>query len=219
MLSQKIVVQLRSVCWIPALIGLTGIAVFADPPPLNASNGVNPADFRYTTFASGLNYPVGMQQLSDGSILAATSNPIGDGGFYNSTGSLVRFVDANHDGVADNPGGTVVYSGLPGTLSAMQQAGNLLFSTSSGNNPSITVLQMSSPTSYSLVGTENLNFPNQSDGQTWEHTTYSTLVQPTPGVSGSYDLYFNIGAAGRQCDYANNHHRRGERIIQRQSAW
>ena len=53
---------------------------------------------------------------------------------------------------------------------------------------------MSSPTSYTLVDTESLSFPNNSDGSSWEHTQYATAVEPTPGVPGSYDLYFNIGS-------------------------
>lgn len=187
MLRSKIVGVSPAVRWsllLPVFIGATALA---NPPALNTAAGVNPADFRYTTFASGLNYPVGMQMLSDGSLLVATSNPITN--LYNSTGALVRFTDANHDGVADNPAGTVVYNGLPGTLTALQQAGNLLFVTSSSPSPSITVLKMASPTSYTLVGTEQLGF-----APGWEHTTYGSTVQPTPGVPGSYDFYFNIGS-------------------------
>ncbi|MGH9362806.1 MAG: hypothetical protein ACRD2T_12910, partial [Thermoanaerobaculia bacterium] len=37
---------------------------------------VDPADFRITVFARGLNYPKGMQLLPDGSLLAATSDPV-----------------------------------------------------------------------------------------------------------------------------------------------
>ncbi len=180
--------------WIAVLIGAAPRAVLAGAPSLNAAAGINPANFRYTAFATGLNFPVGVQSLSDGSLLVGTSNPVGNSGVYGSTGSLVRFVDANHDGVADNPAGTVVYNGLPGTLTSLQQAGNLLVVTSGGISPSITFLRMSSPTSYSLLGTENLSFPIQSNGQSWEHTTYAAAVQPTAGLPGSYDLFFNIGS-------------------------
>jgi len=56
--------------------------------------GVNPADFRVTTFATGLNYPHGMQTLPDGSFLVAVSNPVSpSAGFFNSTGALIRLVD------------------------------------------------------------------------------------------------------------------------------
>ena len=72
---------------------------------------VNPADFRVTTFASGLNYPHGMLTLSDGSLLVAVNNPISGKSFYNTTGQLLRFVDANGDGVADGAG-QVLYQQL-----------------------------------------------------------------------------------------------------------
>src|SRR5438046_1978725 len=36
-----------------------------------AGPGVNPNDFRVTTFASGLDFPLGMAILSDGSLLVA----------------------------------------------------------------------------------------------------------------------------------------------------
>src|SRR5262245_31091945 len=59
---------------------------------------VKPGDFRVTTFASGLNYPLGMARLPDGSLLVTTSDGTG---FFNSTGKLLRLVDADRNGVAD----------------------------------------------------------------------------------------------------------------------
>src|SRR5262245_42802599 len=44
---------------------------------------VNTNDFRITTFASGLNYPLGMARLADGSLLVTVSDGTG---FFNSTG-------------------------------------------------------------------------------------------------------------------------------------
>src|SRR5689334_3425328 len=44
---------------------------------------VDPLDFRVTTFASGLNYPEGMVQLADGSLLVGSSRPLtGDTSFF-----------------------------------------------------------------------------------------------------------------------------------------
>src|SRR5215211_1941588 len=81
---------------------------------------VDPLDFRVTTFASGLNYPEGMVQLADGSLVVGTSRPLGGGtSIYNSAGDLLRFADTNRDGVADGPG-AVLYAGLPGTLTGLQ---------------------------------------------------------------------------------------------------
>ncbi len=99
---------------------------------------VNPANFRVTTFASGLNYPHGMTTLSGGSLLVAVNNPNNGGAnFFDTTGELLRFTDANHDGVADNPAGSVMYNGLPGEVTAVKQAGSFILATSSqaGSEP------------------------------------------------------------------------------------
>src|SRR5947208_21240 len=87
--------------------------------------GVKPGDFRVTTFASGLNYPLGMARLPDGSLLVTTSDGTG---FFNSTGKLLRMVDADRNGVADGPG-TVLYGGLAGGLTSVRIGGTLVFVT------------------------------------------------------------------------------------------
>ena len=111
------------------------IAIGGDPR-------VNPADLEITTFASGLNFPNGMALLSDGSLLVATSNPTG-GSYFASTAELLRFVDANNDGVADGPG-TVMYSDLAGALTSLRVAGNLVFITSvAATIERISILRMS----------------------------------------------------------------------------
>ena len=105
---------------------MTGTVQRAQPFAIGGDPSVNPSDFRITTFATGLNYPHSMQQLADGSILVSTSDPVSGGNYYASTGTLLRFVDADGDGVADGPG-EVMYSGMPGTLTAMRVAGDLVF--------------------------------------------------------------------------------------------
>ena len=48
----------------------------------------DPAQFRVTAFATGINYVLGMDRLPDGSILAAiTDGP----NYFGSNGRLVRF--------------------------------------------------------------------------------------------------------------------------------
>jgi len=116
----------------------------ADPAAAQFAIGgdprVNPNDFRITTFTSGLNFPTGMVQLSDGSILIATSNPTGS--YFNSSGTLLRFVDANGDGVADGPG-QVMYTDPVGVWTDLRVAGNLVFVTSAKQNAGrITILRM-----------------------------------------------------------------------------
>jgi len=101
--------------------------------------GVNSNDFRVTVFASGLDFPLGMAKLPDGSLLVGISQ---GANFFNSTGKLLRFVDANDDGIADGAG-TVLYSGLPSGQTAVRVAGNLVFVT--GQYKPITVLRLGLP--------------------------------------------------------------------------
>jgi len=153
---------------------------------------VNPADFRVTTFASGLNYPKGLMTLADGSLLVAVNNPVSGGtSFYNSSGQLLRFTDVNGDGVADAPG-QVLYDNLPGAVTAIHQAGPYILATSTqSGSERISVLQEGATPSSALTldGSINFSFPAN-----WEHTTYASVVRPTPGQPGSYDLIFNIGS-------------------------
>src|SRR5688572_12830564 len=106
------------------------------------------AHFRVTTFAAGLDFPYGMERLADGSLIVATSAPkTATSGFFATTGELRRLVDSNGDGVADDAG-TVVYTGLPGALTAVRRAGSLLFVTSAASG--ISVLRIGEP--YTLLG-------------------------------------------------------------------
>ncbi len=148
--------------------------------------GVNPNDFRITTFASGLDFPLGMARLSDGSLLVAISQ---GANFFNSTGRLLRLVDANQDGVADGPG-TTLYSNLPGSQTAVRVAGNLVFVT--GQAKPITVLRAgASPADpLTFAGRIIINYPPGS----WEHQNSALGIRKTPGQTNSYDLLFQLGS-------------------------
>ncbi len=152
--------------------------------------GVQPDEFRVTTFATGLNFPNGMASLPDGSLLVGVSNPNPGGGLYDSTGELLRFVDANHDGVADGPG-QVMYTFSLGTLTSVQRSGDLTFVTlSQGLNPQIDVLRDGATPGapLSLVASLDLAFPNP-----WPyHVTYGSAVEATSG--GNFKLFFNVGS-------------------------
>src|SRR3954451_21874417 len=109
----------------PGLEPLEARQLLTGSPPFVVGGDpiVHPTDFRVTTFASGLNYPHGMMTLSDGSLLVAVNNPNNGGvNFFDTTAELLRFTDTNHDGVADNPAGSVLYNGLPGEVTAVKQA-------------------------------------------------------------------------------------------------
>jgi glucose/arabinose dehydrogenase len=168
-------------------IGVAGVA--AQPFTLQGP-GLDPRDFRVTVFASGLNFPYGMARLKDRSLLVATSDPTG-GSYFRSTGTLLRFVDANRDGVAD-AAGTILFSGLPGPLTALCVTGRLVFVTSSGATRRITVLRTGRRPGdpLTLVGTIDFAFPAG-----WEHTTYA-LAARRAQQSTAYDLFFNVGSRG-----------------------
>jgi glucose/arabinose dehydrogenase len=147
---------------------------------------VDPAQFRVTTFMAGINYVLGMEQLSDGSVLAAIS----DGpGFFTTNGRLVRFVDANHDGVADDSGKTLV-TGLSGGLTSVRISGKLVFVT--GQKKPITVLRLGATPDAALtvVGKINLTYPSGS----WEHPHSALAIRATPGAPESCDLFFQVGS-------------------------
>jgi glucose/arabinose dehydrogenase len=151
---------------------------------------VHPEDFRITRFARGLNYPYSMLQLSDGSLLVGTSKPA-SANFFDSTGQLIRLVDANQNGIADSAG-KVLFTGLPGEVTSVHQAGSLFFVTSSeAGSEQIAVLRAGpTPASQlSLVGAIRFGF-----SANWEHTTYENAVRPTPSKPGYYDLFFNVGS-------------------------
>src|SRR5436189_256744 len=81
-----------------AVADATGTVPFTVQGP-----GVNPSDFRVTAFASGLSYPLGMLELSDGSILVTMDqNP----SFFSGSlpGKLIRFTDTDGNGIADDAG-------------------------------------------------------------------------------------------------------------------
>jgi glucose/arabinose dehydrogenase len=169
------------------------LAMFLSDEPAHAAvpftiqgPGVNPADFRVTTFATALNYPIGMAELADGSILVtSTDGP----SFFNANSRLIRLVDANKDGLADGPG-TVAFNGLTGGITSVQIGGPLVFVT--GQNRPIAVLRMgATPASpFTSVGRLNITYPSGG----WLHPHSALAVRPTPDEPGSYDLFFQVGS-------------------------
>ncbi len=149
--------------------------------------GVNPTDFRMTTFATGLNYPVGMVALSDGSILVAVSH---QASFFNGTsGALIRLADTDNDGVADSE--ITLFDSVPGgQLTALRRAGDL-FLTSGFRRP-ISILRAGAAPSdlLTLVGSIDINYP----AGNWSHPNSALGVRPTPGQPNSYDVFFQLGS-------------------------
>ena len=168
------------------LTGNPPFAVGGDP-------SVNPADFRVTTFASGLNYPHGMMTLSDGSLLVAVNNPLsGSSSFFNTHGRIAPLHRCQRRRRCRwRRTGSVRQSARRGDRSA---PGRRLDPGDQQRRREASESPFSAPVrppahSLTLVGSINFSFPAN-----WEHTTYASVVRPTPGQSGNYDLIFNIGS-------------------------
>jgi glucose/arabinose dehydrogenase len=162
-----------------------------DTPPF-ALHGVDPTAFRVTVFAESLFYPYGMAELPDGSLLVGTSNPTG-GGYFASTGELIRLVDADGDGVADGAP-TVVAGDLPGSLTAVRRAGSLVFAVSAAPGAtSIAVLRLGASPVAPLTRLGAIDFVYQTP---MDHGTYEIVTRPVPDAPDSFALYFNVGSIG-----------------------
>lgn len=168
------------------LAALVCIARLAGAQPFTVQGpGVNSNDFRVTTFASGLNFPIGMVKLPDDSLLVAVTDGTTFGG---TAGRLIRLADTNQNGVADGPA-TTLYSGLPGSLTDVKAAGNLFLVT--GDDKPITVLRRGVLPSdaLTLVGQLILNYPPAR-----QHSATTLCARKTPGHTNHFDILFQLGA-------------------------
>ena len=104
--------------------------------------------FTVTTFATGLNWPLGMVELDDGSIVVTVVE--GSSFFSSTTGHLVRLADTNSDGVADDR--DTVAANIPaGKLSALVRGGNRLFVTGQGAGHPILIYRLGAKATDALT--------------------------------------------------------------------
>jgi glucose/arabinose dehydrogenase len=167
--------------------------IAAQQSPFAGPTAFDSSDFRVTVFANGLNFPYGMIILPDGSLLYGSSVPIAGGGsYFASTGELIRVTDQNDDGVADDEG-TVLAKGMPGTITALERAGNLIAVTSAEvGKERISFLRRGADWSSPLELVGSINF----DCHHFEHQSYGLLARKHAGSNDECDLFFNIGAHG-----------------------
>ena len=140
------------------------------------SAAVNPSLFRVTQYASpGAAYS--MQRFADGSLAVLSGS------------SILRFVDADSDGIADGPG-TVIYQAAGTFLTGFVQLGDH-YAVADRNSGAITLLRAGATPADTLtsVGAIDLAYPSG-----WFHPTAGMATRPTPGNAGSFDLVFNVGA-------------------------
>jgi len=144
---------------------------------------VNPADFEITTFADGLNYPVGMVELSDASILVGVT----DGSFSGSSGDLIRLADTNNDGVSDEQ--TVLYDNMPiGGITDVRVANDLVFVT--GQKKNVQVLRLGDETTDPLTRLGEIQIQYPSGG--WWHPHSALLARSTS--TEAVELFFQVGS-------------------------
>lgn len=149
-----------------------------------ALQGVDSNDFEVTRFSSGLNFPVGMAELPDGSILVGVSNGTLFGA---SSGALVRLADTNGDGVADVE--QTLADNVPnGGLSSVRVVDDLVFATGQGR--AITIYRMGANVddTYTLMGRIDIN-----DNQNWLHPHSSLAVRATDQAN-VYEMFFQLGS-------------------------
>jgi glucose/arabinose dehydrogenase len=159
-------------------------AILGTAAPVINIEVADPGKFRVTTFASGAGFVHSMQKAADGSVLALSSTGFGAG----SSGKILRFVDADNNGIADGPG-QVVYSSS-GALTGLVKVGDL-YAVGNQQLKTITLLQPGAGPGDSLtpVGSVKLTY-----AAGWWHDNIGMAARPTPGQSGSFDLIFNVGS-------------------------
>jgi glucose/arabinose dehydrogenase len=177
-----------SLCTHSALC-IHGTTVDAQVPFAIQGPGVDAAHYRLTTFATGLNFPVGMAQLDDGSMLVAVTK--GTNFFAANQGAILRLHDSDGDGVADEQ--TTVFDSVPGgRLSALRRAGDLVFVTGQGSGVPISVFRLGDAASdpLTLIGRFQLNYPAGS----WLHPHSALAARQLEDEPGTYELYFQLGS-------------------------
>lgn len=178
------------------VLSLSGEAVRAN------SLGIDPAfenRFRITEFATGLDFPNGIVQLNDGSMVVGTTIVPSDTneGFFDARGrgQLVRLQDTSGDGIADTRtilyDGTIAGNSLPGGISAIRAINDYLFVTTVGTNRDrISVFQQRTDLNakeLAFKGYLDFSFP----ADTYQST--SALAIRQTGAQ-QFDLFFNLGA-------------------------
>ncbi|MEM0915328.1 MAG: hypothetical protein AAGK09_12055 [Planctomycetota bacterium] len=156
---------------------------------------VQPDRFQVTEFATGLNFPLGMTTLPDGSVLVATTvktTPAGQFYSVDGRGQILRFTDVNNDGIADGAG-QVVADNLPGGLTGLERRGDLVFATSSEpGKEAIHVFTPGVAASDPLVAVKTLDFDFPTGTL---HSSNALATRDKPGSPGVVEVFFNVASA------------------------
>jgi len=173
----------------------------ADPPSTSAALAITavagavlgtdpaiPSNLAITSFAAGLNYPYGMVQLPDSSLLVATSNPSTTSFYGPTTLQLYRFTTTN--GVAGPPT-LALDNGSPGPATGMAAAGNIIAVATGANTGSqILILQADASDALAQLGAIAFTYPPGA----WQHDSHTVALRAVPGQTGVYQLLFSLGS-------------------------
>jgi glucose/arabinose dehydrogenase len=180
-----------SVCATLLLVAASAFGQGAPPLAIGGDARVDPTAFRVTRFAEGLDFPLGMVELSDGSLLVGVNRQSFAGSsLLNSNGELVRLVDGDRDGIADGPE-QVLASGFE-AITSVRRAGNLVFvATGAIGTPRLHVLRRGAAPGDPLTPLGSLDFVLPLP---WSHLTFSLSARPRPWAPGEFELFFNLGS-------------------------
>ncbi len=181
----------RSACAAVFFAAASASGQGAPPLAIGGDARVDPSAFRVTRFAEGLDFPLGMVELSDGSLLVGMNRQSFVGSsLLNSDGELVRLVDADRNGIADGPE-QVLASGLE-AITSVRRAGDLVVvATGAIGTPRLHVLRLGAAPADPLTPLGSLDFALPLP---WSHLTFSLSVRPRPGSPGEFELFFNLGS-------------------------
>ncbi len=148
---------------------------------------VNPEDFQLSVFAQGLNYPIGMALLPDGSLLLAENKS--QSFFQKNNSRLVRIVDENADGVSDSIE-TILDDLAVGKASDLQIADNFVVVTGQGDSILIYRLDESSG-SFTLteIGNITIQYP-----ENWLHQHSTLAFRHAITSEDRYEIFTNFGS-------------------------
>ena len=176
--------------------GLAAPSLFAGPI-LNLAPGISGV---VTTWATGLNYPVGMVLAPDGSLLVGTTAPLGgqsgDVPYYQGAGTILSFAGPNSPG-------TVVAGPFPGAITSIVRAGsNYLVVGTAGNGEvtppgdrsSFTTMDMHVMVKNGATYTEIGDIHVDQNPSNSVNPAFTVVPHPGGGPN-QFDLYFQVGSA------------------------
>lgn len=157
-------------------------------PSLDLGPFAAEGELAITRYAGDLDFPFGLVELPDGSLLVGSSVPSSPGGsLFASIGRVLRLVDADRDGVADGPAETIL-GGLAGPVTSLRRFGEHLIV---AHRQRISFLRLGASPSEPLIPEGSLDFAFP---VSWVHSSLGLAVRATPGQPGAFDVFFNLGS-------------------------